>query len=245
MDEELLAGGRSTGGVVRVGDTVRRPVLGDRAFAHGCLLHLERAGFSPVPRYLGIDNRGREMLSFLPGAVPADLGHYSDAQLGEAAALLRRFHDATATMAAVRDGGFEVACHNDWSPTNTVFAGDRPVAMIDFDTAAPGERLWDLGYSAFTWLDLGNDDYAGEEQVRRLRLFAQGYDRRDCTAALIAVHALARQAALAASTRARGLSAIADWASRCATWTALHVVERLSPTGYPGRDQIASGITLP
>ena len=33
--------------------------------------------------------------------------------------------------------------------------------MIDFDTAAPGTRLWDLGYSVMSWLDLGDDGYTG------------------------------------------------------------------------------------
>jgi hypothetical protein len=232
MEGELLTGGRTTHGVVRVGDTVRRPVLRDPAFARDCLLHLERVGFCGAPRFLGEDDAGREILSFLPGSVPSDLGDYTDAQLGMAAALLRRFHDSTATMPSVRLGGFEVACHNDWAPTNTVFSGGEPVAMIDFDTAAPGERLWDLGYSAFTWLDLGNEELAGEEQIRRLGVFAQGYGLADCTVSRIAVYAVARQAGLAASTRACGKSQVADWASHCADWTSLNVVERLLPTGY-------------
>ena len=105
--------------------------------------------------------------------------------------------------------------------------------MIDFDTALPGERLWDLGYSAFTWLDLGNDEHSADEQVRRLNVFAAGYDHPNCPPTRIAVYAVARQTTLAASTRRRGKPDIADWASACATWTALNVLERLSPTGYP------------
>ncbi|OMJ33415.1 hypothetical protein BSZ14_03845 [Sphingomonas sp. Sph1(2015)] len=202
------------------------------AFQHDCLLHLEYVGFSQAPRFLGIDTAGREMLSFIPGSVPDDLGYYTDAQIRMAAALLRGFHDATTTMPSVREGGFEVVCHNDWAPTNTVFQADEPSAMIDFDTARPGERLWDAGYSAFTWLDLGNDDYSADEQIRRLDVFAHGYGWPECTVARLAVYALARQTALAASTRARGKSEIADWAAGCADWTALNIVERLLPTGY-------------
>jgi Ser/Thr protein kinase RdoA (MazF antagonist) len=227
-----LTGGRVTAGVVRIGDTVRRPVVGDRSFQQSCLRHLESVGCDVVPRFLGHDDRGREILSFVPGEVPADLGHYDDARLAAAAALLRRFHDATADLPGVGDRGF-VACHNDWAPTNTVFRDGVPVAMIDFDTLAPGLRLWDLGYSAFTWLDLGNDDYAPDEQVRRLALFAAAYDFAGCTAAEVAVFALARQTALAMSAEARGLNGIAGWASAAARWTALNVVERLVPTGYP------------
>lgn len=229
---QRLTGGRATPGVVRIGDTVRRPIMRDAAFGHDCLIHLEHAGFSQAPRFLGVDDAGREILSFIPGSVPTDLGWYTDTQIEMAAGLLRRFHDATADMSLVKDRGFEVACHNDWAPTNTVFRADEPIAMIDFDTARPGERLWDAGYSAFTWLDLGNDDHSADDQIRRLGMFAHGYGRADCTVARLAVYAVARQTALAASTRARGKRDIAEWASSCANWTALNIVERLLPTGY-------------
>ena len=223
---------RVTGGVVRIGDTVRRPVSGDRTFSHTCLTQLEAAGFGAVPRFLGIDEAGREMLSFIPGEVPADLGDHDDATLHAAAALLRRFHDATAGLDAVRDCG-EVACHNDWAPTNAVFRRGQPVALIDFDTMAPGPRLWDLGYSAFAWLDLGNDDYSAAQQLRRLKVFADSYALAGVGAIEVAAFALARQTALAVSAEARGLDAIARWASDAARWTALNLVERLVPTGYP------------
>lgn len=236
MDSQLLIGGRTTQGVVRIGNTVRRPILGNASFRHDCLLHLERVGFGHAPRFLGIDEAGREIMSFIPGTVPTDLGLYTDAQIRMAAALLRRFHDATASMPFVTQRGFEVACHNDWAPTNTVFLAEDPVGMIDFDTAQPGERLWDAGYSAFTWLDLGNEDYSADEQIRRLGVFADGYDWAGCTVNQLAIHALARQATLATSSRARGKIDIADWASNCTRWTALNIVERLLPTGYSHND---------
>ncbi len=232
MDIQPLTGGRTTQGVVQIGDTVRRPIVRDATFGHQCLEHLERVGFLQAPRFLGIDEAGREILSFIPGSVPVDLGHYSDVQIGMAAALLRRFHDATATMHHVKASGFEVACHNDWSPTNTVFRADEPVAMIDFDTVQPGERLWDAGYSAFTWLDLGNDDLSAEEQIRRLGIFADAYAWPDCTVPRLATYAVARQTTLAASTRLHGKLDIADWASSCASWTALNIIGRVSSTGY-------------
>lgn len=236
MESQLLSGGRVTQGVVRIGDTVRRPITRDAVFKHECLRHLERVGFSQAPRFLGIDDVGREILSFITGSVPADLGEYTDAQINMAATLLRRFHDATADMPLVKESGFDVMCHNDWAPTNTVFRNNAPIAMIDFDTAQPGERLWDAGYSAFTWLDLGNDDYSADAQIRKLGAFAAGYGWAACTVARLAVYAVARQTTLAASTRARGKHDIAEWASSCASWTALNIVERLLPTGNSLRD---------
>lgn len=230
--ETPLTGGRITVGVVRVGQTVRRPISGDRSDAHELLSYLERQGFEGTPRFLGIDGRNREILSFLPGEVPCDLGHFSDAQLAAAGVFLRRFHDATVEFALLRNPSAEVMCHNDWGPLNAVFRGGQPCGMIDFDTVAPGLRLWDLGYSAFAWLDLGNPDYTGDEQIRRLFILANGYGLPGCPAAQIAAYAVARQTALATSGRAKGRADMADWAASAASWTVLNITERLLPTRH-------------
>ncbi|WP_423065201.1 hypothetical protein [Devosia sp. CN2-171] len=114
LTEEIeLTGGRVTAGVVRVGETVRRPISADRQQVHALLQHLEAAALTSTPRFLGVDDRGREILSFLPGTVPRDLGHYDDATLFDAAALLRQFHDATTDFPAVAAAAAEVMCHND------------------------------------------------------------------------------------------------------------------------------------
>jgi hypothetical protein len=47
--------GRITPGVVRVGDTVRRPEGTASPFVREPLLHLERVGFTGALRFLGID----------------------------------------------------------------------------------------------------------------------------------------------------------------------------------------------
>jgi len=86
--------------VVRVGATVRRAPGAWTPAVHALLRHLEAAGFDGAPRTLGFDDRGREVLTFIEGVtVPASLeGYRSDHVLVEAARLLRRYHDATATF---------------------------------------------------------------------------------------------------------------------------------------------------
>jgi hypothetical protein len=114
------------------------------------------------PAIFGTDASGREIFSFMPGAVPAELANHDDTTLQEVARLIRAYHDATAPLFATpsaRKACIEVACHNDLSPCNTVFRDRRPVAFIDFDAAAPGSRAWDLGYAAWLWLDLGNPEH--------------------------------------------------------------------------------------
>ncbi len=232
MSEEIpLLGGRVTAGVVRIGDTVRRPIVGDRSQVHCLLQHLERVGCTAVPRFLGVDEAGREILTFLPGEVPGDLGHYDERTLRAAGSLLRLFHDATASFSAVADAGAEIMCHNDWGPPNAVFRDGCPVGIIDFDTARPGLRLWDLGYSAASWVDLGDQTYTGQEQVNRLRVFADGYGHPDCSVQLIAAFCLARRAALAAAGRMKGNLALAEWSEESVRWAAEHITEQLLPTG--------------
>src|SRR5438067_631813 len=95
-NEIALDGGRSVAGVVRVGETVRRPLRARSAFVHALLARLDERGFEGAPRFLGIDAEGREILSYLEGWVPHEAFDWTDAQLVEILRLTRRLHDATA-----------------------------------------------------------------------------------------------------------------------------------------------------
>lgn len=163
-----------TAGVVRVGDTVRRPAKGNSPLVRSLLTTLKQRGFDAAPRYLGSDEQGRDVFSFLAGDVPSELdAHMPDDTLAAAAHLIRRYHDATAGSPLAGDA--EVVCHNDLSPCNFVFRSDLPVALIDFDAAAPGSRLDDLGYALFLWLNLGTDGPDADEQARRIKIFTGAY----------------------------------------------------------------------
>jgi len=164
--EVPLAGGDVTDGVVRVGDTVRRPVRAHSPAVHALLRHLEDVGFDGAPRFLGMDERGREILSYVPGRTPpSPLPGYAvgdDALVG-VARLLRRYHDAVAGFAAPEGTAFdtcsasncddapELVGHCDLTPDNVVFRGGHPVAMIDFDLARPTTRLFDVVTTLRHW----------------------------------------------------------------------------------------------
>lgn len=98
---------------------------------------------------------------------------WNDGQLQAPAELLRRFHDATAGSELAADA--EVVCHHDFGPWNLVWREALPVGMIDFDSAAPGRRLDDLGYAIWKHLNLGLIDLPLAEQGRRLRPMTTAY----------------------------------------------------------------------
>ena len=92
--EVVLPGGFTNAGrVTRVGDTVRRPRRATSAGVWALLEHLEREGFDGAPRFLGVDDLGREMLSFLPGT--AAIEPHEDWVFGDEA-LIARWHELTA-----------------------------------------------------------------------------------------------------------------------------------------------------
>jgi Ser/Thr protein kinase RdoA (MazF antagonist) len=170
--EQPLTGGRLTPGVVRVADTVRRPGSDSSAFTADLLRLLNERGFTAVPKYLGQDETGRDILTYLDGWVPPRYQRWSGEQVAAAGALLRAFHDATrdSHLAA----GQPVVCHHDPAPTNFVFTDDLPAALIDFDLAAPGDPLEDLGYAAWTWCIASKHDDP-DRQAHQLRVLADGY----------------------------------------------------------------------
>lgn len=183
MDEEELTGGNS-GAVARIGDTVRRPTGDWTPAVHALLGSLARCGINEVPQPLGYDQRGREVLTFLPGEV----GNYPLAEwvwapevLTDAGSLLRRIHDATKQLAGAdlqwrqpRREPVEVICHNDVAPYNMVFKNGRVTGLIDFDMASPGPRIWDFAYLAYRLVPFVEDagDRAPGESEREARLDA-------------------------------------------------------------------------
>jgi len=160
MNKEIpLTGGLVTQGVVRIGSTIRRPVKPNSAFVRGTLHHLHTKAPGLAPEYLGQDPSGREIFSYLPGLVPADLGFFSDSQCAEAARIIRRLHDGLSTYPGLPDG--TTVCHGDLSPCNFVFRPDlsgMPCAVIDWDAAHIGHAHDDLAYALWMWLDIGNDE---------------------------------------------------------------------------------------
>lgn len=183
-----LSGGNVTSAVVRIGNTVRRPAGPSTPAVHALLTHLHSVGFTAAPRPLGIDERGRQVLSYAPGVV-AWPDHFDlladDAALRRMARLVRDLHDAASSFVPPPDAAWQVAMpaptaelivHNDIAPWNLVI-GERGWVLIDWDGASPGSRLWDLAYAFHGFLPLTATAGTGglPSQAHRLRVFADAY----------------------------------------------------------------------
>jgi hypothetical protein len=190
--EILLHGGTTNAGrVTRVGETVRRPLRPTSPATHALLDHLEHLGFDGAPRFLGTDEHGREVLTYIAGEaaiVPYPDWALTDEALVSVAELLRRYHDAVvsfdvsshtwawAVPAAFRGA---LASHNDPNLDNVIFRHGRAVALIDFDLAGPGSVAWDVACAARLWAPLRDERDVPEalrgRALERLRLFVEAY----------------------------------------------------------------------
>lgn len=162
--EEVLTGG-NVSNVYRIGDTVRRDLKTEGTKIHMLLKHLENKGYKSAPMFFGVDEKGREILSFIEG----EAGHYplkeymwSNNTLKDIAIMLRLYHDAVSDFPLSDEwkpmdqtpDKMEVICHNDFAIYNIIFNHKKPVGIIDFDMAAPGPRLWDIVYTLYTCVPL-------------------------------------------------------------------------------------------
>jgi hypothetical protein len=201
QNEIPLLGGDVTEGVVRVGDTVRRPLNANSPFIHALLSHLEAVGFTGAPRFLGIDASGREVLSFIEGEVagrprPPWIG--DEDRMVSVARLVRAYDDAAATFVPPQGSvppdplgeiagipppppyAPELIGHLDITPENVVFRAAKAVALIDFDLAKPATRADEMFNVMLWWGPLFDPQdvesrLRGLDVPRRCRMLADAY----------------------------------------------------------------------
>lgn len=187
MESEHLPGG--SGGVWRrraPNDEIRvhRPTGPWTPAVHALLAHLHERGLDGIPRVHGVDPDGLEVLDYLPGeTLDPETQQASDRALAEAAAWLRRFHDAVRDFRPgavewrqgeqdLRDD--ELICHNDPGLYNWVVADGEFAGMIDWDRAGPGRPIDDLAFLCWSGAPLLREIPVADA-ARRIALAADAY----------------------------------------------------------------------
>lgn len=178
--EQELGGGHISGSVVRIGNTVRKPWSRSTPYIVSFVETLRASGVD-APEPLGRDETGRHIQEYVPGRLAIDDCPLSTTALFEVGRIVRAIHDASEQFepdpqavweTAIPAPGGDLVCHNDLTPWNLIM-GDRWV-FIDWDSAAPSTRLWDLAYSAQAFT-LSNAAIPPVEAAQSLVAFVDGY----------------------------------------------------------------------
>ena len=182
-----LVGGNVSGGVVRVGATVRRPVGEWTSAVHALLRHLDTVGFVGAPRVLGFDEEGREILTYIPGvSLSIEAAHLLESTDGvaKAGALVASLHTAMRSFVPPEHASWWTGSldpvpslsmtHGDLAPWNVIVDGDDWY-LIDWDSACPGRFVWEAAYSLHTFAMLGPDTALSDaDAIARIRAFGDG-----------------------------------------------------------------------
>jgi hypothetical protein len=191
-DPEIRLTGGNVGGAVLVGDTVRRPTGPWTPAVHALLGYLATR-LPHVPRVLGTDEQGREMLSYLPGRVidvntePLSLG-----QIDSLVRWTRSFHDVVAGFSHPGPWRyFRVARptligHNDIAAYNVCFDADEVAGVFDWDLSGPTTALMELAFIAWNCVPLWADTDT-RHAAERLKVIAAAYGAFDARTILHAV----------------------------------------------------------
>jgi aminoglycoside phosphotransferase (APT) family kinase protein len=125
------------------------------------------------------------MLEFVPGRTTNHPSQRDEHAYAVGGSLLRRLHDATAGHELAAGG--ECVIHGDPGPYNAVFADGLPTVLIDWDSARPGQRMWDLGYLAWTWCIQSEGRVPIKDQSRRVRAVRDSYGVQDAESLLLQI----------------------------------------------------------
>ena len=182
--EEPLEGGQTVG-VVRIGDTVRRPARPNSGEIHDALRYLREHGARWAPEVLGYDDVGREILRWAPGE-PTWLRHRhwwgTETAMARIGVLVRELTDLFSAHPSA--DGDRILTQGDLGPWNVVASDDGgEIVVIDWDSLQTRPRLWEVAHAAWAFvplMDRNETDAIGwvdgpPDHGSRLAAFCAGY----------------------------------------------------------------------
>ena len=174
QEEIPFASGESNQKVVKVGNTVRKEPSENSEFVREVMTILSSNNFQYSPKYLGIDQKGREKMTYIEGEqmnhteVTIDL-------MKQTLEVLKQFHDILSISEL--SGDQETVLHTDYAPWNLIVREGKLVGIIDFDKIKPGKRIYDVVYICWNLLDIGSEDsnFTEEEIFKYLPVLVEAY----------------------------------------------------------------------
>lgn len=188
MEKRELSPGK---GVVRTGETVRRPV---RPWS-GSVCRFQRfmeADGLPVEAVMEMTGSA-VVTAFCEGETNHPRG-WSDEALYEVGRLLARFHRRAASFEAgpgdvwqpwcLREigGGERLCCHGDFAPWNLLTRGGLPLLVVDWEYAGPLDPMVELSRVCWLFPQLVDDDVArrwalpdAKKRAEQVRIVCDGY----------------------------------------------------------------------
>lgn len=169
--------------VVYDGEYIYRDLKPYSKTIHKLLKHLESKKINFTPHFLKVDYENKiESLTFVKGSTienypEIDNFEYKARNIKILASMLREYHNATLDFNYTNEDKWfleyrgeldkEVICHNDIAPYNITFLNNEPAGIIDFDTACPAPRIWDVAYAVYRFVPLSKKVYVPSEKVYR------------------------------------------------------------------------------
>uniref|UniRef100_A0A942T1W3 Phosphotransferase n=1 Tax=Neobacillus citreus TaxID=2833578 RepID=A0A942T1W3_9BACI len=199
--------------ITRADDRVHRPAGPWTPTVHRLLAHLHEQGFVAAPEPIELGDT-LETVSFVPGTAgeyPWTEGVASEAAMVTSARMLRHFHDAAASFprdpssdvwSQAERAPVETIVHGDFAPYNCVYDGIAAVGLIDFDTAHPGPRVWDVASAVYRFAPFTTGAVEGRhapelgERLGRAAEFCRAYDLDQRSRAVLAETMVASLVAL-------------------------------------------------
>lgn len=178
QEEIPFASGESGQKVVKVEDTVRKEPSENSKLVREVMTVLSSSNFQYSPNYLGIDQKGREIMTYIEGKqmnhteITLDL-------MKQTLGVLKRYHDIFSISELSENE--ETLLHTDYAPWNLIVREGKLVGIIDFDKAKPGKRISDVVYICWNLLDIGSEDsnLTEEEIFKYLPVLVGAYGEID------------------------------------------------------------------